>query len=200
MRAREFHRRLRVLRDRPSRKHLEARLAVATQLALTDDLTGLPNRRALDGELARELERARRHGSPLCVAIVDLDHFKAVNDGQGHQAADIVLEEVAAAWRKELRITDFVARSALIARYGGEEFVVLLPDCDEPDAARIAERLRGAMPRELTCSAGVARWDGLEPDSELLARADQALYHAKKTGRDRVVCAGDDPRRTVEAR
>jgi diguanylate cyclase (GGDEF)-like protein len=156
-------------------------------MALTDELTGLPNRRALDAELARELERARRHESPLCVAIVDLDHFKAVNDERGHPAADILLKEIAARWRNALRVTDFLARSAVIARYGGEEFVVVLPDCEALDAFRVADRLRDAMPPEQTCSVGIARWELSESSGDLLSRADRALYHAKRTGRDRAV-------------
>ncbi|MDX6699504.1 MAG: hypothetical protein QOE65_2901 [Solirubrobacteraceae bacterium] len=175
------------LRARPTRKGLETRLATVTRLALTDELTGLPNRRALDAELDRELERASRHDSPMCVVIVDLDHFKAVNDERGHPAADVLLKEVTARWRTELRVTDFLARSALIARYGGEEFVVLLPECDEHEALHVADRLRGAMPAPHTCSAGIARWDGFESPREVLARADRALYRAKHDGRDRTV-------------
>jgi diguanylate cyclase (GGDEF)-like protein len=187
------------LRDRPSRRGLERRLAAATHMALTDELTGLPNRRALDAELDRELERARRHDSPLCVAIVDLDHFKEVNDERGHAAADVLLKEVASRWRGTLRITDFLARSALIARYGGEEFVVLLPDCDEHEAFAVADRLRVAMPAPHTCSVGIARWDAFEAPSELIARADRALYHAKHTGRDRTVYSADHAQHPMEA-
>jgi len=187
------------LRDRPSRKRLKTSLATATRMALTDVLTGLPNRRALDTELVRELERARRHDSPMCVMIVDLDHFKAVNDERGHPAADLLLKEIAASWRDELRVTDFLARSALLARYGGEEFVVLLPDCDQHDAVAVADRMRAAMPAPQTCSAGIARWDTFEVPGELLARADRALYHAKHTGRDRVVFSTGRARDRMEA-
>jgi diguanylate cyclase (GGDEF)-like protein len=184
------------MRSRPSRKRLEMRLALATRLALTDELTGLPNRRALEAELVRETERARRHDSPMCVAIVDLDHFKAVNDERGHPAADVLLKEIAARWRNALRITDFLARDALIARYGGEEFVVVLPDCDERDAFRVADRLRDVMPGAHTCSVGVARWESSESLGELLTRADWALYRAKRTGRDRVVYSAASSRRS----
>jgi diguanylate cyclase (GGDEF)-like protein len=179
------------LRSRPSRKGLEARLEQATRMALTDGLTGLPNRRALEAELVREIERARRHDSPMCVAILDLDHFKAVNDERGHLAADVMLKEIAARWRTALRVTDFLARGALIARYGGEEFVLVLPDCDEHDAIRVADRLRDAMPGDQTCSVGVARWGASESLRDLLTRADRALYRAKRSGRDRVVYSAE---------
>jgi diguanylate cyclase (GGDEF)-like protein len=109
-------------------------------LARTDPLTGVPHRRVWEEELPRELERARRLGTGLCVAMIDLDNFKLYNDRHGHQAGDLVLKEAASAWRAEVRSTD------LLARDGGEEFVLLLPACALADAVAIVERLRTATP------------------------------------------------------
>jgi diguanylate cyclase (GGDEF)-like protein len=152
------------------------------RLARTDSLTGVANRRAWDEELPRELARAARSGEPLCLALLDLDHFKDYNDRHGHQAGDRLLKASAAAWQGKLRKTD------LLARYGGEEFAVLLPDCGLDNAMEISERLRTAQP-EVTCSIGVAAWDRREPAAELVDRADRALYAAKASGRDR--CRAD---------
>jgi diguanylate cyclase (GGDEF)-like protein len=152
-------------------------------MARTDDLTGLPNRRSWFEELPRELARARRFVHPLCVAMLDLDHFKEYNDRHGHLAGDRMLKEAAGAWRGALRETD------RIARYGGEEFSVLLPDCSLEDAVQLVERLRTVTPGGETCSAGVAEWNGDEPPESLVRRADTALYEAKRIGRDRVIVA-----------
>jgi diguanylate cyclase (GGDEF)-like protein len=151
-------------------------------LARTDPLTGVPNRRVWEEELPRELERARRMGTGLCLAMIDLDNFKDYNDRHGHQAGDLVLKEAASAWRTEVRSTD------LLARYGGEEFVLLLPACALDDAVQIVERLRLVTPL-VTCSVGLARWDFQEASSQLVERADQALYAAKAEGRNRLVLA-----------
>ncbi len=153
----------------------------------TDALTGLPNRRAWDRAIAGRLAEARAAGRRLTVALVDLDHFKRFNDEHGHQAGDRLLRGAAAAWRSELRGTD------VLARYGGEEFALVAPDCGVEDAVGLAERLRAAVPGDTTCSIGVAEWDGDEDAEALLARADAALYRAKRTGRDRVArAAGAD--------
>jgi diguanylate cyclase (GGDEF)-like protein len=151
-------------------------------LARTDPLTGVPNRRVWEEELPRELERARRMGTGVCVAMIDLDNFKSYNDSFGHQAGDLVLKEAASAWRAEVRSTD------LLARYGGEEFVLLLPACALEDAIRIVERLRVVTPL-VTCSVGLACWDFQEAGDRLVERADQALYAAKAEGRNRHVLA-----------
>jgi diguanylate cyclase len=151
-------------------------------LARTDPLTGVPNRRVWEEELPREMDRARRMGTSLCVAMIDLDHFKAYNDRHGHQAGDLVLKTAASAWRAEVRSTD------LLARYGGEEFVLLLPACALDHAIRIVERLQQVTPL-VTCSIGLALWDFQETPPELVERADQALYEAKSSGRDRYVTA-----------
>ena len=159
-------------------------LAKLEQSARTDDLTGLLNRRAWEEQLPLEMARARRATHPLCVAMLDLDYFKAYNDERGHQAGDRLLKQSTAAWASELRASD------ILARYGGEEFTVALPGCSLSDATSIVERLRSAMPSGQTVSAGVACWNGRESAEELVGRADAALYEAKRTGRDRLVTAG----------
>lgn len=150
-------------------------------LASSDALTGLPNRRTLDEQLPREMARARRAAAPLCLAIIDIDHFKAYNDAHGHPAGDIMLRDCAVAWDAELRGED------TIVRYGGEEFLVLLPDCPLERAAVTVERLRAVTVDGQTCSAGLACWDFGESVEDLLDRADTALYAAKDSGRDRLV-------------
>ena len=156
-------------------------MATLAEVARTDDLTGLPNRRAWDEALSRELARSRRESTPLTMAILDLDRFKDYNDVEGHQAGDRLLKQLAAAWQHELRVTD------VIARYGGEEFTLALPGADVEDATAIVERLRAATPAEQTVSAGLALWDGAESGEALFGRADRALYAAKETGRNRIV-------------
>jgi diguanylate cyclase (GGDEF)-like protein len=145
-----------------------------------DGLTGIPNRRTWDGELPVAMDRARRDGAPLTVALIDLDRFKRFNDEHGHQAGDRLLKDATAAWSAALRSTD------LLCRYGGEEFGVLMPGATAEQAAEVLERLRGVTPRSQTFSAGVACWDRQEISDELVARADRALYAAKAAGRDRV--------------
>ncbi len=155
--------------------------------ARTDKLTGLANRRAWDEGLPPELARAGRSDRPLSVAMVDLDHFKAFNDAHGHQAGDRLLREAAAGWQERLRATD------LLSRYGGEEFALALPGCDQGAALAVLDELRRGMPHGATCSIGFAQWDGSETPEALVARADAALYEAKRTGRDRVVAAVPSP-------
>jgi diguanylate cyclase (GGDEF)-like protein/PAS domain S-box-containing protein len=158
-------------------------IAEKEQIARSDALTGLPNRRALDEQLPREMARALRMEAPLCLAIIDIDHFKAYNDTHGHLAGDAVLRDCAAAWDAELRGED------TILRFGGEEFLAILPNCSPGDAAEIVERLRAATPDGQTCSAGLAVWGAGESVDDLVARADKALYEAKESGRDRLVAA-----------
>lgn len=159
-----------------------ARLATALrEQARTDQLTGLPNRRALGEALLHEMARARRTGGRLGLAVLDLDHFKRINDVEGHLAGDAVLRRAARAWSGQLRDAD------VLTRYGGEEFVVVLPDVPSVEQAAIAvERIRRATPAPTTASAGVALWDGAEDPASLLARADAALYRAKANGRNRL--------------
>ncbi|MDX6581983.1 MAG: hypothetical protein QOI10_1167 [Solirubrobacterales bacterium] len=152
-------------------------------LARTDALTGLPNRRHWEQQLPRELARAWRDEHPICVAMLDLDHFKAYNDRRGHQAGDALLREASVAWRTALRPYD------ILARYGGEEFSVILPGCDLADAFVLVERLRTFTPDGESCSAGIAEWNPEEQPEALVGRADAALYRAKRSGRDRVITA-----------
>jgi diguanylate cyclase (GGDEF)-like protein len=150
------------------------------ELARTDEMTGLPNRRALNEALDRELQRARRGGHAICVGILDFDHFKRYNDAKGHLAGDRLLADASTAWRDVLRGgTDF------LARFGGEEFVVVLPTTMDV-AFETLERMRGRTPDGQTISVGLACWDPSETADELLARADVALYAAKAAGRDRI--------------
>jgi len=150
-----------------------------TAMALSDDLTGLPNRRAWNAHV----EQAVRDAEPMSVAILDLDAFKAFNDCGGHQAGDQMLKEAAAAWTAQLRPAD------TLARYGGDEFVVPLRGLDLAAAHVVVDRLRAATPRGQSCSAGVAQREPGETPADLLGRADQALYEAKAAGRNRSLLA-----------
>jgi diguanylate cyclase (GGDEF)-like protein len=146
-----------------------------SDIASTDALTGLPNRRAWDAHLAEMLTEDRH----MTVTMLDLDYFKEFNDTQGHLAGDRLLRETAAAWREELRAGD------LIARLGGDEFALLLLDCNAANALEVVERLRQRIPSEQTCSAGIATHAPGSPPEALMAEADTALYEAKTAGRDR---------------
>jgi diguanylate cyclase (GGDEF)-like protein len=158
-------------------------LARLERMARTDDLTGLPNRRAWDEELPREMQRARREQWPLCVAMVDLDGFKELNDTLGHQAGDQLLKQVAASWGSSMRLTD------VLVRHGGDEFAVLLPHCSIGDARLLIARLVASTPANQSCSVGLAQWDGDVGADELVGVADAALYEAKRAGGNRVVVA-----------
>jgi diguanylate cyclase (GGDEF)-like protein/PAS domain S-box-containing protein len=179
-----------VTSDLTARKQAEEQAQSALELlrttVRTDPLTGLLNRRGWTEALGREVALAERRGLPLCVAALDLDHFKHVNDEHGHEAGDRFLRQAGAAWRSCLRGSDVVART------GGEEFAVVFIDCDVDAAFAVLERMRGVTPEGATCSAGLAVWDGDESTSELVARADRALYLAKAQGRDRTVLATAD--------
>jgi diguanylate cyclase (GGDEF)-like protein len=150
-----------------------------TEQARTDALTGLGNRRSLEDVLAREIARSERTSDPLAVAMIDLDHFKRYNDENGHQAGDRLLKDSCAAWLNELRDSDF------LGRYGGEEFVLILPGCDAETAVHVADRVRRAMLQGQTCSIGIAMWNG-EDLHTLIDRADEAMYEAKRNGRNQV--------------
>ena len=119
--------------------------------------------------------------------MLDLDHFKDFNDDHGHQAGDDHLRAVAVSWQGRLRATD------LVARYGGEEFALILSGTTLAQAVEVIETLRAAVPSEQTVSGGVAEWDGSESGAELLARADRALYEAKRSGRNRTVSLAAKP-------
>ena len=164
-------------------------LALAELRAATDALTGLPNRRAIDDHLKRLLAQAGRSITPMSAILLDLDHFKEINDTFGHERGDEVLAAVGAIMRTELRASDFAGRN------GGEEFIVMLPDTDRAGAMRVAEHLRQAfhsvnlpgVTRAVTGSFGVATFPDDALDGETLMRlADRALYAAKQNGRDRV--------------
>ncbi len=170
---------------------LEQKVEETQRLAVTDELTGLANRRKFGEELARELERSRRFGLELCLVMLDIDHFKRINDTRGHPVGDQVLVGIAEALRASLRNID------LACRYGGEEFALLLPATPGDDAVRVAERVRAAVADRplgpdgdlhVTLSAGVARYpaDG-ETAAELIQISDMRLYAAKKGGRNRVM-------------
>ena len=164
---------------------------VASQ-ATTDSLTGLANRRTLDEELVLEWRRADRVGDSLAFVLLDLDDFKQVNDNHGHQAGDAVLRAVGRVLLEGVRQVD------LAGRYGGEEFALILPETDLPGALKLAERLRVALEKtpvelaegktlQVTASFGVALKDELPSPDELVAVADEALYAAKRAGKNRVM-------------
>jgi diguanylate cyclase (GGDEF)-like protein len=163
------------------------------EIAVTDNLTGLPNRRALMVRLEEETARAARFGTKLSVIAADIDHFKALNDDHGHLAGDEALKAVSSALVSGLRTTDFVAR------YGGEEFIALLPGSNEAEAAQIAERMRHDVQRleglamRVTVSLGVGEWrpDDSDPN-QVIDRTDAALYAAKNAGRNQVRLASQE--------
>jgi diguanylate cyclase (GGDEF)-like protein len=165
------------------RKRLLERLR---DLARTDPLTGLANRRLWDERLGVELARAARYERPLCLAAIDLDRFKPYNDTYGHQAGDALLQDATAAWGGVLRGVD------LLARLGGDEFALLLPDCDLAFAEAIVARLQGVTPGGAVgvgCSAGLVKWAAGESAAAVVARADAALYAAKAAGRGGITVA-----------
>ena len=159
------------------------------RLAATDGLTAIANRRTFEATLERELARAQRHSEPVSLVLLDIDHFKVLNDTHGHVAGDEVLRNVAAALACECREFDTAAR------YGGEEFAVILPGCSAAEALEAAERFRRIMaeaPGEvpITASAGVATFPDHARDAEHLVRlTDDALYAAKRSGRNRSMAA-----------
>jgi diguanylate cyclase (GGDEF)-like protein len=163
--------------------------------ATTDALTGIANRRRLDDELQRLIARARRYGHPLSAVLVDLDHFKAINDTLGHDVGDRVLVATVE------RLLAGVRGSDLLGRWGGEEFLLLAPDTDHPSACGLAERCRRELVdvpvladgSPVTASFGVATLAADDDARALMRRADLALYAAKSEGRDRVVGVGDIP-------
>jgi diguanylate cyclase len=187
--------RLHTLVERVASMELEAKgfrdhLEEQRQKALTDPLTGLPNRAAWDERLELEIARWQRYGGDLLVAIVDIDHFKRINDNYGHLAGDKVLKIIADELSKRLRKTDFMAR------FGGEEFTLLIPSTPLAGAEQLLETLRTAIEAcpfhfkgervTITLSAGVSAFVSGERAEVVFERADQALYRAKRAGRNRI--------------
>jgi diguanylate cyclase (GGDEF)-like protein len=166
----------------------------ATQSALRDPLTGAGNRIAMEQTLQREIEMSRRHLQPLSLLMLDIDHFKRVNDSHGHSAGDDVLKAIAATIKAQLRNVD------MVFRYGGEEFLILLSNTSREAASMVGERLRYAAQAaeyyadgqliELTVSLGCSTLLPGESADSLLRRADSALYVAKREGRNRLAMAG----------
>ncbi len=176
---------------------LENQATRLLQLSESDPLTGLRNRRSMTRDALRELQRANRTGGKVSALMLDLDHFKKINDRHGHPVGDVALAELAHALQSQLREVD------LVARWGGEEFLVLLPDTDADGAERVAERLRktvaatrvsmGRRELHVTSSIGASTLHGGHRATEealahLIGEADQALYVAKHRGRNRVAC------------
>lgn len=166
--------------------------AVLRKQAITDELTELFNRRFLQARLNEEMERAKRYSQPIALLMADIDHFKRINDEHGHPAGDAVLRELAALFRKNLRRSDF------IARYGGEEFIIILPNVKEQDPIEVAEKIRQSVAQHhfsfdgktltMTISLGVVVYAGEDVSaSEFMKFADNALYMAKRSGRNKVV-------------
>lgn len=160
------------------------------RMALTDGLTDLANRKQLDALLAEEIPRARRHGRDLSVLLLDIDHFKSINDTHGHLTGDSVLRGLAGIMQRRLRPSD------RLGRYGGEEFCVILPETSRQNAAKIGEDLRSLVEAHafvaedknirVTISVGVGSLEEGMTMDELYRRADEKLYQAKRTGRNKV--------------
>lgn len=162
------------------------------ELAHTDSLTNLTNRRAWNEEFPQRLERAKRNGQPITVAMIDLDHFKRFNDTRGHLEGDALLREMGVLLRSSFRVNDF------IARYGGEEFVVAFENCDLEQAQVLLERLSTLIPYSQTFSAGITQTDGSEMPEVVLDRADKAMYAAKQNGRNQVFVSPNNITLTLE--
>ncbi len=182
----------------PRIERLQAQLEDARKRSITDPLTGAWNRNQFDEFVRIEVPRAERYGQPVCLLVIDIDRFKRVNDEQGHAAGDHVLRQVSDLMGKQIRLVDS------LFRWGGEEFVILLPNTSLPAARFIAERLRQAVGQchfdhagALTVSIGAAELERGETAEDWFKRADQALYAAKRRGRDRVICAEQNPDRLI---
>jgi diguanylate cyclase len=170
---------------------LQNELAETSEMVRHDQLTGALNRKGLEETLDRELARARRRQAPICVSLLDVDNFKSLNDTYGHQTGDDALVHLARVIRETMRPHD------TLARYGGEEFLIILPDTILPDAVSALTRLQRELTKRfflhknekllITFSAGVTAFLPDEPRNEAIARADAAMYQAKKTGKNRVV-------------
>ena len=173
---------LTMIRNGTLLRRLRRQSEIVASLARTDSLTGLPNRRSIDNEIARRLTASAPTHRPLHVAVLDLDQFKAYNDRYGHLPGDQLLRDVALAWQE-------VLGGSFLGRLGGEEFVVIIENVSLLEAFCQAESLRHRTPAGQTVSVGLAEWDRRESAGALLDRADQALYTAKRNGRNQVVVA-----------
>jgi two-component system cell cycle response regulator len=181
------------IRKKRYTERLRDNVQMSIEMAITDALTGLYNRRYMETHICSLVEQAASRGKPLTVLVLDIDYFKSVNDAHGHDAGDEVLREFVLRIQKSIRGID------LACRYGGEEFVVIMPETDLAVATVVAERLRrriasepfpiqqGARKIELTISVGIAGLGGTDDAASVIKRADQALYRAKRDGRNRVV-------------
>jgi two-component system cell cycle response regulator len=182
------------VRKRRYTERLRDNVQQSIEMAITDALTNLFNRRYMESHLGTLLEQAAARGKPLSALIIDIDFFKAINDTHGHDAGDDVLRDFALRIKRSIRGID------LACRYGGEEFVIIMPETDMAVAAMVAERLRRRIAAEpfaiqqgtrhvpVTISIGIAALRGQDDTAAmLLKRADQALYRAKRDGRNRVV-------------
>jgi two-component system cell cycle response regulator len=182
------------VRKRRYTERLRDNVQMSIEMAITDALTGLFNRRYMETHLGALIEQAASRGKPLATLVLDIDFFKSINDSHGHDAGDDVLREFALRIKRSIRGID------LACRYGGEEFVIVMPETDMAVAAMVAERLRrriasepfaiaqGARTIPVTISIGLAALRGKDDSAAaLLKRADQALYRAKRDGRNRVV-------------
>lgn len=172
---------------------LRKELAKTGSEAITDSLTGISNRRGMDEKLANAIKTANKDRSELSIIVVDIDHFKLINDNFGHTVGDKVLKYIASVMQRNLRATDF------IARFGGEEFVIILPETNQAGAIQVAEHIRHAVSSKkltvgnkdqsigkITVSLGVAQHKFLEEQDALIERADHCMYAAKHAGRNRV--------------
>ena len=188
---------IRLKRERDRLRHraeeLLQRAEAASEMSMTDALTGLLNRYGLQRSLQSELSESRRYARPLSCLLLDIDFFKTVNDNYGHAAGDAALMQTARV------LTEAVRGSDVVCRYGGEEFLILAPDTNIEGAAALAEKIRVAVSSrvfgdgervfKLTLSVGAAELRSDESGNDMIARADEALYQAKQAGRNRVEAA-----------
>ncbi len=183
-----------VLRDVSAHVALEQAHQQVLAMSRKDQLTGLLNRGAINDALKTEMERSRRYHQPLSVVMIDIDHFKHINDRYGHEAGDRVLSKLGAIFLHNMRQPD------VVGRWGGEEFLIVTPGSRDEQAAELAQRLRRyiiavsppEVPEKISASFGVTQFQNSQSLDHLLYVADMAMYQAKNTGRDRVVIAHAD--------
>jgi diguanylate cyclase len=177
---------------------LQEELSQLSEKVSIDQLTGVLNRRGLDEAMVREIARAQRGGVQLCVALLDIDNFKSLNDNYGHHVGDSALQHLVKVINETIRPTD------IVTRFGGEEFVILLPDTGLDQAVAIIARLQRMLTKQfflgnnerllITFSGGISLFKKDEEQAAVLNRADQAMYLAKKAGKNRVMTENDLPR------